>query len=97
MSLVYYHQNQSETIQSTVTGTYRSGIGYVHKDNKLGIVQDDYKLGNSLNGLATHECCQDTRSEITKVTSETTINQVDSTTTKQYYEVISKKVGDDDV
>ena len=61
-------------MRSTVTGTYSSQIFYVHKENKLGIVLDDYKLGNSLNGVATHGCGPDTRSEITKVNSEKTIN-----------------------
>ena len=61
-------------MRSTVTGTYRSEIGYVHKDNKLGMVQDDHKLGNSLNGVAKYECCQDTGSDITKVNSATMIN-----------------------
>ena len=61
-------------MRSTITGPYRSGIGYVHKDNKLGMIRDDYKLCNSLNGVATHECCPDTMSEITKVKSATTIN-----------------------
>ena len=42
-------------------------MGYVRKDNKLGMVRDDHKLGNSLNGVATHECCPDTMSEITNV------------------------------
>ena len=58
---------------STVTGPYRSGIGYAREDNKLGMVQDDYKLGNSLNGMATHECGPANRSEITKVKSAKTI------------------------
>ena len=61
-------------MRSTVTGPYRSVIGYVCKDNKLGMVQDDHKLGDSLNRVATHECFPDTRSEITKVNSSTTIN-----------------------
>ena len=51
-----------------------SGIGFFHEDNKLGMVQDDYKLGDSLNGVKTHECCLDTRCEITKVKSATMIN-----------------------
>ena len=50
----------------TVTGTYLSVIVYVHEDNKLGIIRDDYKLGNSLNRVATNECGPATRSEITK-------------------------------
>ena len=41
-------------MRCTVNGPYRSGIGYVRKDNKLGMVQDGYKLGNALNGIATH-------------------------------------------
>ena len=61
-------------MRSTVTGTYRSGIGYVHKDNKLGIVQDDYKLGYSLKGVTTHECDPATKSDITKVKSTKKIN-----------------------
>ena len=59
---------------SNVTGPYRSGIGYVRKDNKLGMVRYDYRLGNSLNGVATHKCGTATRSEITKVKSAKTIN-----------------------
>ena len=88
---------QSETMRSTVTGPYRSGIGYVRKDNKLGMVQDDHKLGDSLNGAATHECCPDTMSEIKKVKSATMINQVESGTIINYDEVVINKVGDDDV
>ena len=38
------------------------------------MVQDEYKLGDSLNGVATRECCPDTRSEITKFKSAMTIN-----------------------
>ena len=59
---------------STVIGTYRRGICYARKDNKLGMVRDDYKPGDSLTGVATYECCPDTRSEITKVNYATTIN-----------------------
>ena len=58
----------------TDTGPYRSGTGYVRKYNKLGMVRDDYKIGDSLNGVETHECCPSTRSEITKVKYATTIN-----------------------
>ena len=61
-------------MRSTVTGTYRSGIGYFREDNKLAMVLDDYKLGNSLNGVATNDCGPATRSEITKVESVKTIN-----------------------
>ena len=38
------------------------------------MVQYDYKLGNSINGVATHECGPDTRSDITKVKYVKTIN-----------------------
>ena len=41
---------------STVTGPYRGGIGYVREDNKLGMVLDDYRLGDSLEVVATREC-----------------------------------------
>ena len=61
-------------MQSTVTRPYRSGIGYFRKDNKLGMVPDDHKLGDSLNVVATHECDTATRSEITKVISAMTMN-----------------------
>ena len=61
-------------MQSTVTGSYRSVIGYVQKDSKLGIFRDHYKLGDSLYGVATHEFCPYTRIEITKVKSRKTIN-----------------------
>ena len=61
-------------MQSTVTGPYRSGIYYVHKDNRLDMVRDDYKLGDPLNGVAIHECGPDTRGEITQVKYATTIN-----------------------
>ena len=88
---------QSETMWSTNTGPYWIGKGYVRKDNKLGMVQQDYKLGYSLNGVATHECFPDTMSEITKVKSATKINQVGSGTITNYYEVVSNKVDDDDV
>ena len=64
------------------------GIGYVRKDNKLGMVQDDYKLGDSLNGVATHEFCPYIRNYITKVESAMTI---------KYDEVVSNNVDDDDV
>ena len=58
----------------TVTGTYLSVIVYVHEDNKLGIIRDDYKLGNSLNRVATHECGPATRNEINKVNYAKKIN-----------------------
>ena len=61
------------------------------------MVRDDYKLGDSLNGVATHECCPDTMSEITKVKSATTINYVGSGTIINYDEVVINKVGDEDV
>ena len=61
-------------MQRTVTGTHRSGIGCVRKDNKLGMVRDDCELGDSLKGVATHDCGPDTRSEITMVDSATAIN-----------------------
>ena len=54
-----------EKMKSTVTGTYRSVIG---------MVLYEYKLGSSLNVVATHLCCPDTRSEITKVKYETVKN-----------------------
>ena len=53
---------QPETMRSTITGPYRRGICYFREDNKLGMVRDDHKLGDSLNGVATHECCLDTMS-----------------------------------
>ena len=56
----------SETMWSTVDVPYKRGIGYIYEENKLGMVRDDYKLGDSLNGVATHECCPAIRSEITK-------------------------------
>ena len=59
------------------------------------MVRDDYKLGNSLNGVATHECCPDTRSEINQVKSTTTINKVESATAINYDEVARNKFGDD--
>ena len=40
------------------------------------MVQDHYKLGDSLKGVATYDCGPTTRSEITKVKSTTTINKV---------------------
>ena len=61
-------------MRSTVTGTYRIVIDYVRENNKLGMVLYDYKLGDSLNGVATHECGPTTRSEMTQVKSATTIN-----------------------
>ena len=61
-------------MQINVTGPYRSGIGYVSKDNKLVMFRYNYKLGNSLNGVATHEYGPDTRSEISKVKSAKKIN-----------------------
>ena len=38
------------------------------------MVRDDYKLDDSLNGVATHDCCTATSNEITKVKSAKTIN-----------------------
>ena len=61
------------TMRITVTGSYSSVIGYVHENHKLDMVQDDYKLGNSLSRVAMHECCTDTRSDITKLKSTKTI------------------------
>ena len=81
----------------TVAEPYRSGICYVREDNKLGMVLDDYKLGNSLHGVATHEFVPDTRSGIPKVKSATRINQVESATTINYDAVISNKFGINDV
>ena len=52
------------------------------------MVRDDYELGDSLNVVATHDYFPDTRSEI---------NSVDSAMTINYDEVVSNKVGDDDV
>ena len=52
------------------------------------MVLDDYKPGGSLNGVAKHECCPDTRSEITKVKFATKI---------KYDEVVIIKVGNYDV
>ena len=83
---------QSETMRSTVTGTYMSGIGYVRKKSKLGMVRDDHILGDSINGMAIHECCPDTMSEITKVKSATMINQVEYGMTINDDEVVRKKV-----
>ena len=51
------------------------------------MVQDDYKLGDSLNEVATYECCPATRSEMPWDEAATTIN---------YDEVISNKIGNDD-
>ena len=53
-----------------------SGIGYVCKENKLVIVRDEYKLVDSLNKVATHECSPATRSDITNVMSAKTVNYV---------------------
>ena len=61
------------------------------------MVRDDYKLINLLNGVATHEFGPDTRSKIHNVTYATAIKKVDSATTINYDEVVSNKVGDDDV
>ena len=61
------------------------------------MTQDDYKLGNSLNGVATQEYLPATINEITKVKTATTMNYVDSRTTINYDEVVSNKVGDYDV
>ena len=36
----------------------------VQKNNKVGMVQNDYKLGDSLNVVVTHNCFQAPRSEI---------------------------------
>ena len=63
-----------ETMRRTGTGPYMSGIGYVRKDYKLGMVQDDFKLGDSLNGVATHEFGTANMSWITKVKSTNKIN-----------------------
>ena len=59
------------------------------------MVRDDYKVGYSLNIVATHEYGPATRSEITNVKSATTIKQVDSAMTIKYDELFSNKVGDD--
>ena len=59
------------------------------------MVRGDYKVGDSLNRVVTHEYVPATRSDIPKVKSATTINYVDSSTTINYDEVISNKVGDD--
>ena len=59
------------------------------------MVRDDYKLGNSLNVVAIHECGPATRSDIPKVKSATTINEVEYATTISYNEFFSNKVGDD--
>ena len=64
--------NYLETMRSTVTGPYRSGICYAHKDKKLGMIWDDYKIGDSLKGVETHEYGPATRSEINKVKYATT-------------------------
>ena len=77
-----------ETMQRTVTGTYRSGIG---------MVRCEYKIRSSLNRVATHEFCQSTCSEITKIMSATMTKYVESATTINYDEVVRNKVGDDDV
>ena len=84
-------------MRSTVTGPYRSGIGHACKYNKLGMVRDEYEIGNSINRVITHKCGPATRSDIYKINSVTTINWVESATTINYDEVVSNKVGDDDV
>ena len=61
------------------------------------MVRDNYKLGDSLSRVATHECGPTTRSEITKVKSATPIHLVGSATTINYDEFIRKNVGDNDV
>ena len=61
------------------------------------MVRDNYKLGDSLNGVATYECGPTTGSEITKVKSTITINQVDSATKISYDELIRNNVGDDKI
>ena len=79
----------------TVNGPHRSGIGYVREDNRIGMIQDDYKQGNSLNGVGTHQCASATSSDIPKVKSATMINQVEPVTTINYDEVVINKVGND--
>ena len=64
---------------------------------KISIFQDNYKLGKSINGVATHECFKATRSEITNVKAAITINYVESTAIMNYDVVVRNKVGDDDV
>ena len=49
---------------STDTGPYRSVIGYVSEDNKLDLVRYEYKQGDSLNKVATHDYGPSNRSEI---------------------------------
>ena len=63
-----------DKIWITVTGPYRSVIDYIGKDNKLVMVRYDYKLGNSLNGVVTHEYFPATRSNIDNIKSATTMN-----------------------
>ena len=59
------------------------------------MVRGDYKVGDSLNRVVTHEYVPATRSDIPKVKSATTINEVEYATTISYNEFFSNKVGDD--
>ena len=72
-----------------------SGIGYVCEYKKKGLVQDDFRQGNSLNGVTKHDCGPSTRIEITKVKYTTTITLVDSKNTIKYDEFFRNKVGND--
>ena len=61
------------------------------------MVRDDHKLGDSINGVATHECCPDNMSEITKVKSATTLKYVEYGTIINYDEFVRNKVDNADV
>ena len=64
----------SDKMWSTITATYRSGIGYFGKEKKISMVHDDHKLGDSLKKLGTHKCGPDTNSDIAKVKFVNIIN-----------------------